>query len=206
MPSETISNEIAKILGRFPNTYTFTKSMAERIMSKHSGDLPFVIYRPSIIGCAWQEPSPGWIDTLAAAGGILSGVSVGICNTTYGDLNTVLDIVPVDFVANAILMGTAVKANKKGTIVLQGASGAVNPLNLHTYFDSLIEYLKTQPYDNQWFVPSMLMTNNKKYYEWYKYINNTVPMQIYGVMGKMTGSTYYHKEAMKIGKAMYRSD
>jgi alcohol-forming fatty acyl-CoA reductase len=38
-----------EIIGNYPNTYTFTKSMAERTLKKIHGDLPISIVRPSII-------------------------------------------------------------------------------------------------------------------------------------------------------------
>lgn len=36
-------------LGRYPNTYTFTKSLAEHMFIKKRGNLPLAIIRPAII-------------------------------------------------------------------------------------------------------------------------------------------------------------
>ena len=53
-PSRTKS-----IIGSHPNTYTFTKAIAEAMLGKASPDLPLVIVRPSIVAAAWQKPFPG---------------------------------------------------------------------------------------------------------------------------------------------------
>jgi thioester reductase-like protein len=46
--------ETPRILGNYPNTYTFTKSMAERILKKKRGDLPLTIVRPSVVGASYK--------------------------------------------------------------------------------------------------------------------------------------------------------
>lgn len=53
---------MCSLLGHFPNTYTFTKKMAEKMLEMEAGDLPLVIVRPSIVTAAVKEPFPGWID------------------------------------------------------------------------------------------------------------------------------------------------
>lgn len=37
-----------RLLGEWPNTYTFTKAVAESIVKKGAGDLPVGIFRPAI--------------------------------------------------------------------------------------------------------------------------------------------------------------
>ena len=58
------------LLGNYPNTYTFTKSLTEKILAKDKGIHPITIVRPSIIGASWKEPFPGWVDTVSAAGAL----------------------------------------------------------------------------------------------------------------------------------------
>lgn len=45
-----------KLIGNLPNTYTYTKKLAELVVATESGDLPITIVRPSIIGASWKEP------------------------------------------------------------------------------------------------------------------------------------------------------
>jgi len=51
-------------VGQCPNTYTYTKALAEQLLEKECGDIPLAIVRPSIVTAAAKEPLPGWIDNL----------------------------------------------------------------------------------------------------------------------------------------------
>ena len=46
------------LIGKNPNTYTFTKSLAEYIITRDAKELPVAIFRPSIIGASLREPHP----------------------------------------------------------------------------------------------------------------------------------------------------
>jgi len=41
-----------------PNTYTYTKQLAEDLLIKEGAGMPLAIVRPSIVGAAWKEPLP----------------------------------------------------------------------------------------------------------------------------------------------------
>lgn len=47
-----------RVIGDRPNTYTFTKALAEYVISQESKGLPLAIIRPSIVGSSWREPMP----------------------------------------------------------------------------------------------------------------------------------------------------
>lgn len=59
----TLNTMLPTVLEGRPNTYTFTKAMAENVLIEHQGRLPIVILRPSIVTQSWQEPTPGWTDS-----------------------------------------------------------------------------------------------------------------------------------------------
>ena len=64
---EASINQIEKkILKTYPNTYTFSKNLAEQIVASRCRDLPVAIVRPSIIGASLKEPCPGWIQGISA--------------------------------------------------------------------------------------------------------------------------------------------
>ncbi|CUE71981.1 Hypothetical protein, putative [Bodo saltans] len=87
----------------FPNTYTFTKSMGEHLIRKNKGRLPITIVRPSIIGCSYRDPYPGWVDALTAAGGLFLTVGLGIVSEFEVDGRSIADIVPVDHVCSTLI-------------------------------------------------------------------------------------------------------
>ena len=75
------------IIGVFPNTYTFTKAMAENVITDHASDLPVAIMRPSIVVASIKEPIPGWVDNLNGPTGI-SATKLFRRNTFYKSLVT----------------------------------------------------------------------------------------------------------------------
>ncbi|KAL6967058.1 putative fatty acyl-CoA reductase 7, partial [Sarracenia purpurea var. burkii] len=46
----------------WPNTYVFTKAMAEMLLMHFKENLPLVIIRPTMITSTFKEPFPGWIE------------------------------------------------------------------------------------------------------------------------------------------------
>ena len=56
-----ISQDLSSI-GKHPNTYTFTKALAEKYLIENCAQIPIIIVRPSIVVAAWKEPFPGWVD------------------------------------------------------------------------------------------------------------------------------------------------
>jgi fatty acyl-CoA reductase len=105
-PQEVAKRE-KELIGSFPNTYTFTKNLAEKSLKKNKGDLKCVIFRPSIIACSVKEPFPGWTDSLSAAGGLTLMIGLGLCNYFNIKGDNALDVIAVDMVSNGILVTTA---------------------------------------------------------------------------------------------------
>jgi nucleoside-diphosphate-sugar epimerase len=80
------------IIGSFPNTYTFTKRMAENLLfESNKRGIPLSIIRPSIIGASLEEPFPGWTDSITLSGGIYLIAGLGILREVPGDQNNIGD-------------------------------------------------------------------------------------------------------------------
>lgn len=86
-----------------PNTYTYTKALAEHLVRKSEGQFPIAIVRPSIIMNSLEEPVPGWVDNINGPSGITVLASVGILRTVDWDYFAKVDLVPVDKVVNALI-------------------------------------------------------------------------------------------------------
>ena len=56
MSEDCIKSIEPHLLGKRPNTYTYTKALAENILLAERGNLPVAIVRPSIVGPTWKEP------------------------------------------------------------------------------------------------------------------------------------------------------
>nr|CAD7265779.1 unnamed protein product [Timema shepardi] len=91
------------VIGPWPNTYTFTKAIAENIIKKTASDLPIAIVRPSQVSGTLKEPVCGWIDNVYGPNGVAAGFLAGLIRTGVSHEETKLNMVPVDMVANCII-------------------------------------------------------------------------------------------------------
>jgi nucleoside-diphosphate-sugar epimerase len=103
-----------EIIGKYPNTYTFTKALTERVLKKRHGDVKITIVRPSIVISTAVEPFLGWTETISALGGLLFAVQMGLINYLYCNSTQFLDIVPCDYVSNLVVAATALTGQSQG--------------------------------------------------------------------------------------------
>lgn len=97
---------IHRILGDFPNTYAFTKNLAEALVVEQMSEMPAVIMRPSIVIPIRYEPIPGWTDNINGPTGLLIGAGKGVIRSMYCNPNTYGDYVPVDYAVNGIMVSS----------------------------------------------------------------------------------------------------
>ncbi|XP_044735250.1 fatty acyl-CoA reductase wat-like [Chrysoperla carnea] len=92
------------VLGDYPNTYIFTKQIAESVIEEFANDIPIAIVRPSIVTGSAKEPIVGWINNMYGVTGIIAGAALGILRTLYCNPDNTADLVPVDYVANCSIV------------------------------------------------------------------------------------------------------
>ncbi|KAH7420487.1 hypothetical protein KP509_13G009800 [Ceratopteris richardii] len=117
----------AKIFG-WQDTYVFTKAMGEMVVDSTRGQVPVVIIRPSVVESSFKDPFPGWMEGNRMMDPVLILYGKGHLPGFLVDPESVLDVVPVDMVANAMLAAMAKHAKEPGIEVYQVASSVVNPL------------------------------------------------------------------------------
>ncbi|XP_075146064.1 putative fatty acyl-CoA reductase CG5065 [Haematobia irritans] len=130
IPDEYFDSLANYIKGPHPNTYTFTKSIAEQIVNDYKNVLPIVIVRPSIVTASHREPYPGWIDNIQGITGIMMEIGKGSLSSILGDKDVICDIIPVDYVVNSMIM-TALRATQGRIYISNCTSGVTNPITWH---------------------------------------------------------------------------
>ncbi|EFA08474.2 fatty acyl-CoA reductase wat [Tribolium castaneum] len=91
------------IMGDYPNTYVFTKAVAEDVIKTEGKTLPIAVFRPSIVIASVKEPVAGWIDNLYGATGVLVGAALGVLRSLHGKIENGAEMVPADFVVNCAI-------------------------------------------------------------------------------------------------------
>jgi len=127
MSIKDIETNQTRLIGDFPNTYTFTKHIGEKLITKYWENVPLVIIRPSIIGNSVVDPCWGWIDSNSAATAIYFAAATGVMQALPGNINTIGDQIPVDYVSNCIIAATAHNAYKKRFKIIHSSSSSINP-------------------------------------------------------------------------------
>ncbi|KAI4499707.1 hypothetical protein M0802_005277 [Mischocyttarus mexicanus] len=93
-----------KLIGSWPNTYVYTKSIAENVIKKQAGLIPIGIFRPGIVISTYQEPIPGWVENLNGPIGIFAGAWKGLIRTHHCDGSVKVCLVPGDLTINALIV------------------------------------------------------------------------------------------------------
>lgn len=86
-----------------PNSYTFTKALAEDICDDYRNQIPITIVRLSIVTGTECEPIPGWCDNFNGPVGLLTACGLGIMRTMYASHKADLNCVAVDVVARTLI-------------------------------------------------------------------------------------------------------
>lgn len=92
-----------RLIGDWPNTYTYTKALAEDIVRRNSEGIPVGVFRPAIVTSSAKEPLVGWIDNLYGPTGVVAGAGTGVLRTMHCNKRINANIVPVDFCVNALI-------------------------------------------------------------------------------------------------------
>ena len=131
----------------WPDVYTFTKAMGERVAEDlwQGGGHRLSVVRPTIIESSLRHPYPGWIDGFKVADPLIAAYGRGLLPEFPALADTVLDVIPVDFVVNAILAAAAAPPEHGAADYFQVSSGITNPLRFGKLYEYVREYFSANP-------------------------------------------------------------
>jgi len=219
MDEAMISSLTPHVIGQRPNTYTFTKSLAEHIIQRDAADLPVAIFRPSIIGASVREPVAGWVDNFNGPSGVFVAAGKGMLRSMVGNIDAVADIVPVDTCSNmmiAIAWQTASKRatsnnNKTEIPVYHCTTGELKPYTWGELANHLNMSLTTYPLNRGFRRPNFGFESRRLLNNCWAFVSHTIPAYIadgfllasgkkrkvskmYKRIDKMTETLYYFTE------------
>lgn len=103
LDESTLNSMTPELICDWPNTYTYTKALAEDYVKSNSKGLPIAVFRPAIVIPTYQEPIPGWIDNMYGPTGIVIGVAAGLLRVIHIRKENKAELVPVDMCCNSII-------------------------------------------------------------------------------------------------------
>lgn len=150
MDEKSLELGCAKLFEGRPNTYTFTKAVAEHYVDQNRGELPIAIARPSIVTGSKKDPIVGWVDSINGPGGATLLGTLGIARTMKCCPNITADLIPVDTVANALIAiawqtGRRSSSPTDSIPIYNITSGTVNPTSWEKYLEYGREIAMAKP-------------------------------------------------------------
>ncbi|XP_041852894.1 fatty acyl-CoA reductase 1 isoform X1 [Melanotaenia boesemani] len=184
MDDDLVSALTPKLIGERPNTYTYTKALAEYLVQQEAGDLNVAIVRPSIVGASWKEPFPGWIDNFNGPSGIFIAAGKGILRTMRASNDAVADLVPVDVVINAMLAaawycGSQRLNRSKNILVYNCTTGGINPFHWGEVENCINMTFKTNPLEQAFRRPNVNLRSNPFTNQYWTTVSHTLPALLY---------------------------
>ncbi|KAJ7329297.1 hypothetical protein JRQ81_015471 [Phrynocephalus forsythii] len=187
---ESLLEEITpKLIGDWPNTYTFTKALGEYLVQQEKGNLNIAIIRPSIVGASWREPFPGWIDNINHFNGFLIAAGKGIIRTVKCNLEAVADIVPVDVAISLSLAAGWYTAfhRPKSMLVYNCTTGGMNPYHWGEMEHDILAAFKRNPLEEAFRIPGGQLTSSYLKHQFRTVVSHNIPAFLYDLYLRLTG-------------------
>ncbi|KAI5631109.1 male sterility protein domain-containing protein [Phthorimaea operculella] len=195
-PPKLLTEITNKYIAPKPNTYTFTKAIAENVIEQHGQrNYSVAIFRPSIVVSSLRTPFPGWIENLNGPSGIAVAAGKGILHVFNVKSSARADMIPVDIAIDTLIAAaweTAV--DKSQEIRVYNCSTYENPTTWLDFEIGLRKYFLTMyPFDNVLWYPYGVATENEYLVKTLSLITQTIPMylaeyasRIFGIQKKIS--------------------
>ncbi|XP_068085001.1 putative fatty acyl-CoA reductase CG5065 isoform X3 [Anabrus simplex] len=95
-----------KLIGMKPNSYIFSKALAEAVVNNYKDRLPAVIFRPSVVVATNEEPIPGYIANFNGSAGLKAANLTGIALVNLVDPKVAVNYIPADITARGIIISS----------------------------------------------------------------------------------------------------
>ncbi|EFX70381.1 hypothetical protein DAPPUDRAFT_61438 [Daphnia pulex] len=189
LDDDAVKNIEAQLIGNCPNTYTYTKALAEQLLEEKCGNIPLAIVRPSIVTGALSEPVPGWVDNMNGTTGTIAAVGKGFFRIIKTNEDLVSDIIPVDYPINLMIAVAWYKATRRqsGVQVYSCTTSHQNPLTWGLLKRLTMEsWLKYPTKDMMWY-PSCHMTVGKVSLKVNQVLFHDLPARLMDLFNSVTG-------------------
>ncbi|CAN4100758.1 unnamed protein product [Withania somnifera] len=149
LAATTNFDERARIYG-WPNPYVFTKALGEMALGDLKEDVPLVIFRPTIITSTFKDPFPGWVEGIRTIDSLAVGYGKGKITCFVGNPKSVIDIIPVDLVVNAMIVTMMAHAEQRGSQTIYHVGTSVsNTIEFTSLQEYAYRYFREHPYINK---------------------------------------------------------
>lgn len=189
LPEDMLDQLTPSLIGKRPNTYTFTKALAEHMLLKEAGNLPVAIVRPSIVIASMHEPLAGWVDNWNGPTGLVSAVGKGLFRTIMCEKDFTADMVPVDIVINLMIAAAWRTATAKpdGLSIYNCCTGQQHPITWGKFVQLAIEQTRKHPLEGCLWYPTGVLRMNKPINNIHGFFVHYIPAYILDMLARLAG-------------------
>ncbi|XP_014485912.1 PREDICTED: putative fatty acyl-CoA reductase CG5065, partial [Dinoponera quadriceps] len=191
--SENMINEtLSGIISQWPNSYTFTKAMAEMVVKVNGERLPIGIFRPSIVTNVAHEPLVGWGDNYYTMMGFIAPISKGLLRFVMCNSDCNASVVPVDITINALIASAWDVFNqpqRRGDKMLIYNNVSTNdaPLTYGDFFFYSQISCQKYPIKSCYWMPTLTTIRNKVIFAICIWFGHLLPALIIDTFGRCIG-------------------
>lgn len=127
------------------DVYTYTKAIGEQLIVRNRGDIDTLIFRPSIIESAVDDPAPGWLEGFRMMDPLIVAYGRRQLHDFPANPESIMDLVPVDKVVNALLASIPTAHGHSEPVVYHLATGAENRLTFKHFADLVQKHFEHEP-------------------------------------------------------------
>ncbi|KAM0727958.1 putative fatty acyl-CoA reductase [Formica fusca] len=165
LDEHTLNVFTAKFLDNIPNTYIFSKNLAEGVIQEYSSSLPCAIVRPSVVTWSLRDPIPGWIDNFNGPMGLITAGGKGILRVAYANNYTQQNDIPVDTVINTIILviwklGLTTFTPKSTCFLVNCTFPDEKCISFRDFCNIATNISKKIPFEGVFWIPSTLFTES----------------------------------------------
>lgn len=160
-----INGDPCRYTDNLPNTYIFTKGLAENACDDYKDKVPISIFRPAIVIGIQKEPIPGWTANFNGPTGMIVGAGSGLIRSFCCDSDCPLYCTPADTCINAIIVAAWKKAQNLDKDVLPIYNCATGKTSVTEMTGDVMKKVAQEyPLSTAFWVPNGTVTNSRAYF------------------------------------------
>jgi nucleoside-diphosphate-sugar epimerase len=183
-----------------PNTYTFTKCLAETLLAERREDVPLTLLRPSVVSACRRRPFPGWIDSHAAYAAFISLLGAGHLKVARVNPTAVLDVVPCDDVADRIISCTFEPELQQPFVIRHAVAGIENSGEMPRLAYTHERHFNAYPQEKE--VRWAYVGENLAAFRFHEIVHHHMPISAARVATKLTGQKRANVKLERLAKGL----
>lgn len=158
--------------------------------------------RPSIIAASFEEPAPGWTDSVKLLGGFYAIAGYGGLKDLPINPKLIGDQIPVDFVCNQLLaalpvcvMNSRTQGAQDTVMITHSCSSSSNGFTWGETIHALEEHWQADPFDGALRTPALRAHSSQRSYKTAFKLYNEVPSRGWYYVTRILGTKKQHSSA-----------